>query len=318
MTAGTNTPWKQGGFTLIEVIISLVLLGILGSVAVPKMIDLVTDSRKKAGLSAINEVQTRIDLGFSAELLKGKNCKDATAVVRELVYLTDNTNSVGEYTVGEKSGTAGGTFLNGKNKLFAWLDDDTKNAVRGDVYVPVCGEMVPPDAEGDAPSMGDGEHVDMSEAALKILLQYFEDINQVIDTVDSEAGDGAYHLPKIRQLMWEAGIDLDALGIRSWSYENVDGHDFMHWTAVDISKCNSGDKVLCMRWNGNLGTYTVGYATVKEVTNKGHKYNVLDKPSKGGTGYFEGVSEGVSDFDTAKKIYDENYEATKPAPPKEK
>lgn len=48
------------GFTLIEIIAVLVILGIIAAVAVPKYLDMAEEARRKAAWSAIDEIKSRL------------------------------------------------------------------------------------------------------------------------------------------------------------------------------------------------------------------------------------------------------------------
>lgn len=62
---------KQMGFTLIEIVMVLVLLGILSAVAVPKYFDLRDKAEEKAAAAIAAEVQARVNGGFANALLNG-------------------------------------------------------------------------------------------------------------------------------------------------------------------------------------------------------------------------------------------------------
>ncbi len=72
---------NEKGFTLIEIITVLVILGILSAVAVPKFINLQNDARAIAAEAAIAEVKTRLSMGYGKYLLKnGSEPADIPAV----------------------------------------------------------------------------------------------------------------------------------------------------------------------------------------------------------------------------------------------
>ena len=62
---------NEEGFTLIEIIAVLVILGILAAVAVPKYFDLQTKAREKAIYTAVSEMKVRVNQHFASQLLDG-------------------------------------------------------------------------------------------------------------------------------------------------------------------------------------------------------------------------------------------------------
>lgn len=71
---------KQSGFTLIEIVMVLVLLGILSAVAVPKYFDLQQQAEEKAAQAIGAEYQAQLNARFAKAILTGTTtCSAAIA-----------------------------------------------------------------------------------------------------------------------------------------------------------------------------------------------------------------------------------------------
>ena len=143
-----KTKAETAGFTLVEIVAVLVLLGILAAVAVPKFFDLSSDAEKKAAEAALMEAQVRINARYSKYIYLGLSCEDAVKTVSQLSLISDSAEN---NATDENSGMFNGAFIasdsaisadgtqvkvtpRGSNKTFIY--DDLKMKL----YVPKCDE----------------------------------------------------------------------------------------------------------------------------------------------------------------------------------
>ncbi|MCF8026522.1 MAG: prepilin-type N-terminal cleavage/methylation domain-containing protein [Desulfobacteraceae bacterium] len=91
-----NMLGNQSGFTLIEIIAVLIIIGILAAVAVPKYFELTTDAEQKAIAAAGAEVQARLNQHFANELLS--NNGSCSAALGALTSGALDLNTLGDFT----------------------------------------------------------------------------------------------------------------------------------------------------------------------------------------------------------------------------
>lgn len=84
---------NQSGFTLIEIIAVLVLLGILAAVAIPKYQDLQTEAKQKATEGALAAGASTLTMQYAKDLLGGANPNTWTYTATD-VALGDFTMSL--------------------------------------------------------------------------------------------------------------------------------------------------------------------------------------------------------------------------------
>lgn len=86
---------NQKGFTLIEIIAVLVILGILAAVAIPRFMDLTSVASDKAAMQAVSEGKSRLSNQFARNLLTGNSNTTALLITKATNSLAD----AGDYTL---------------------------------------------------------------------------------------------------------------------------------------------------------------------------------------------------------------------------
>jgi len=84
---------NQKGFTLIEIIAVLVILGILAAVAIPRFMDLTSVASEKAAMQGVAEGKSRLSNQFARNLLLG----DANSTTDLVTKATNSLADAGDY-----------------------------------------------------------------------------------------------------------------------------------------------------------------------------------------------------------------------------
>jgi len=86
---------KEKGFTIIEIVAVLLILGILAAVAVPKYVSIMEQSRISAAQKAISEVKAQCSNYYVSQMLSGNGTTtnvDVQASVTSAPYLGPDYN----------------------------------------------------------------------------------------------------------------------------------------------------------------------------------------------------------------------------------
>lgn len=127
---------SKRGFTLIEIVMVLVLLGILAAVAIPKYYDLKTKAEEQTAKTVAAEFQARLNGKFADLILDGKTCEAAVtgALTEAQTVGSDTEQKTHGFTIefNPAENTANATLTVKK-------DNETRATVT--IAVPKCGKI---------------------------------------------------------------------------------------------------------------------------------------------------------------------------------
>ena len=105
----------DSGFTLIEIIAVLVILGVIAALAVPRYVDLENNARQKAVDTVTSEINARESLTWANHKISGSGFVSDAKIFSDINYIFDPN-----YTWNSGDPTTSGGTLNFKGEAFSF------------------------------------------------------------------------------------------------------------------------------------------------------------------------------------------------------
>lgn len=243
---------SPNGFTLIEIVMVLVLLGILAAVAAPKFFDYQEAAEQKAAALSVAEAQARLEAVFSQKLLESSSCSKALEEAAVINTLSDDgSGAFGDFL-----------FAEGSRTLERLNIDVKKNGsetvvLSGYLTLPLCGEL----AEYLKNTMFDANFLDQVPAAMA---------SSGVNTWQFNSTFTQNTIPAIKQDFQDrSGKSFEELGAQTWAYSSKDRNNpgqggFFFWTDKAISTNDIDKSIPVIVYDTVKKTYTVAMAKVEQ------------------------------------------------------
>ena len=136
---------NQKGFTLIELVIIIILIGVLAAIAIPKYVDLRNNAVEAASMATLDAGRAGVALNFADDIIGSGSYADPfpdTSAADTVLGTTSDVPNLEAMLQGTPNYPANGTYNDPPGDGFRWLLDTEGTFGTGAVQPPIIDAII--------------------------------------------------------------------------------------------------------------------------------------------------------------------------------